>query len=237
MRRQSCFSSLTSAMFTQRKIFSSSLTISAARVELTGTTFETICAYSPAAARPLAGLMPPTTFGICARPKLFVAGILALRRKREIEIGRHVLAARASVDRAPQPALLPASQGSAGQALPWCRDTSCFRARSIASAADSAQSLLPSARRSSGPARAVRPAAWERRSARHPCPAAARNPSSRRSVSLSRAGRFCRLECAGCTTAPRSACPLSFYRGRILSRAGPRPQSAAPAAGLRSRNR
>ena len=44
MRRPSCLSSFTSAMFTQRKIFSSSFTISAARVELTGTTRETICA-------------------------------------------------------------------------------------------------------------------------------------------------------------------------------------------------
>ena len=41
-RRQSCLSLLTSAIFTQRKIFSSNLTISAARVELTGITFETI---------------------------------------------------------------------------------------------------------------------------------------------------------------------------------------------------
>ena len=44
MRRQSCFSSFTSAMFTQRKMFSSSFTISAACVQLTGTTFDTICA-------------------------------------------------------------------------------------------------------------------------------------------------------------------------------------------------
>ena len=74
MRRQSCFSSFTSAMFTQRKIFSSSFTISAARVELTGTTFETICAYNATAARPLAGLIPPTTFGICASPNCLLPG-------------------------------------------------------------------------------------------------------------------------------------------------------------------
>ena len=74
IRRQSCFSSLTSAMFTHRKMFSSSFTISAARVELTGTTFETICAYIPAAARPLAGLIPPTTLGICAKPYCLLPG-------------------------------------------------------------------------------------------------------------------------------------------------------------------
>src|SRR2546430_2389989 len=55
IRRLSCLSSLTSAMFTQRKMFSSSLAISAARVELTGTTRATTCAYSACAARPLGG--------------------------------------------------------------------------------------------------------------------------------------------------------------------------------------
>ena len=44
IRRHSIFNSLTKAMFTQRKIFSRSLVISAARVELTGTTRATIWA-------------------------------------------------------------------------------------------------------------------------------------------------------------------------------------------------
>src|SRR5579875_2270276 len=70
----SSLSSFTSAIFTQRKIFSSSLVISAARVELTGTTRATICAYRLAAAFPLAPFTPPTTFGICARPKCLLPG-------------------------------------------------------------------------------------------------------------------------------------------------------------------
>ena len=78
MRRLSCFSSFTSAILTQRKMFSSSFTISAARVQLTGTTFDTICAYIAAAARPLGGFAPPTTFGICASPYCLLPGIFAL---------------------------------------------------------------------------------------------------------------------------------------------------------------
>ena len=74
IRRLSCLSSLTSAMFTQRKMFSSSLAISAARVELTGTTRATTCAYSACAARPLGGFNPPTTLGICARPNCLFPG-------------------------------------------------------------------------------------------------------------------------------------------------------------------
>ena len=74
MRMPSIFSSFTSAIFTQRKMFSSSLVISAACVELTGTTLATICAYSDAAARPEGGFTPPTTFGICARPYCLLPG-------------------------------------------------------------------------------------------------------------------------------------------------------------------
>src|SRR3989442_943868 len=55
IRRLSCLSSFTRAMFTHRKIFSSSFAISAARVELTGTTRATTCVYSACAARPLGG--------------------------------------------------------------------------------------------------------------------------------------------------------------------------------------
>ena len=47
--------SLTRPMFTARNVFSSSLTISATRVELTGTTVSTIAPYSAHAASVLAG--------------------------------------------------------------------------------------------------------------------------------------------------------------------------------------
>src|SRR5205809_6308202 len=56
--------SLTNPMLTARKVFSSSLTISATRVELTGTTRETTAAYNATATSTLAGPTPPTTFGI-----------------------------------------------------------------------------------------------------------------------------------------------------------------------------
>src|SRR5689334_23764781 len=51
MRSPNSFNSLTNAMFTQRKMFSSSLAISAARVELTGTTRATTCEIGRASCR------------------------------------------------------------------------------------------------------------------------------------------------------------------------------------------
>src|SRR5439155_1441306 len=57
-------SSFTRPIFTARNVFSSSFTISATRVEVTGTTVDTTAAYKAAAASVLAGPTPPTTFGM-----------------------------------------------------------------------------------------------------------------------------------------------------------------------------
>ncbi len=59
-----CAISFTSPMLTARNVFSSSLTISATRVEVTEITFETTCEYSAAATSVLAGPWPPTIFGM-----------------------------------------------------------------------------------------------------------------------------------------------------------------------------
>jgi hypothetical protein len=56
-------SSLTRPMFTARNVFSSSFTISATRVELTGTIVSMAVPYSAAASREQSGVSPPTTFG------------------------------------------------------------------------------------------------------------------------------------------------------------------------------
>jgi hypothetical protein len=64
MRSETCSSSFIMAMFTQRKMFSSSLVISAARVEVTGTTVSMQCEYIATAARRQAGVTPPTTLGV-----------------------------------------------------------------------------------------------------------------------------------------------------------------------------
>ena len=63
IRSQSCASSLTSAMFTERKMFSSSFVSSAASGEDTGWTVSTTPPYSSAARRVDSSLMPPTIFG------------------------------------------------------------------------------------------------------------------------------------------------------------------------------
>ena len=51
-------------MFTERKVFSSSLTISAAAALETGWTFSMTPPYSAAAIFPHRGVTPPTTFGM-----------------------------------------------------------------------------------------------------------------------------------------------------------------------------
>ncbi len=51
-------------MFTLRKVFSNSLTVSATRAEDTGTTVCMTCAYRVAAVSVHAGVMPPTTLGM-----------------------------------------------------------------------------------------------------------------------------------------------------------------------------
>jgi hypothetical protein len=64
IRSQSIFISLTMAMFTQRKMFSSSLESSATRVEDTGTTSARAPAYRAEATSRHVGVKPPTIFGI-----------------------------------------------------------------------------------------------------------------------------------------------------------------------------
>ena len=56
--------SLTNPMLTARNVFSSSFTISATCVELTGMTFSMIAPYKSPASSVLTGFTPPTTFGI-----------------------------------------------------------------------------------------------------------------------------------------------------------------------------
>ncbi len=64
MRSQSCASSLTSAMLTERKMFSSSFVSSAASGVETTCTSSIAFRYSAAAASVDAALMPPTIFGV-----------------------------------------------------------------------------------------------------------------------------------------------------------------------------
>ena len=62
-------SSLTRAMLTERKMFSSSLAISAASGEDTRITSSHTRPYSSAARSVQAGVIPPTTFGVLRRVK------------------------------------------------------------------------------------------------------------------------------------------------------------------------
>ena len=64
MRSQSIASSLTSAMFTERKMFSRSLESSAASGVETRTTVSQTSPYSASARSPQACVSPPTTFGV-----------------------------------------------------------------------------------------------------------------------------------------------------------------------------
>jgi len=64
IRSHSCASSLTSAMFTERKMFSSSFDSSAASAVDTVWTLSTALPYSVAAACVDAAFTPPTIFGV-----------------------------------------------------------------------------------------------------------------------------------------------------------------------------
>src|ERR671936_233277 len=64
IRSQSCASSLTSAMFTERKMFSSSFVNSAASGVETSTIVSTARRYTSRARRVHSGVIPPTTFGV-----------------------------------------------------------------------------------------------------------------------------------------------------------------------------
>ena len=64
IRSQSCASSFTSAMFTERKMFSSSFVSSAASGVDTTCTSSTALRYSAAAASAEASSTPPTIFGV-----------------------------------------------------------------------------------------------------------------------------------------------------------------------------
>ena len=64
MRSASIAISLTSAMLTERKMFSSSLESSATSSVETRTTLSQTCSYSATARSPHASVSPPTTFGV-----------------------------------------------------------------------------------------------------------------------------------------------------------------------------
>ena len=71
--------SLTMAMFTALNVFSSSFTISAAAVEVTGTIWSATQAYSAVATSPHDAVTPPITFGVFFRTKSVSARINTLR--------------------------------------------------------------------------------------------------------------------------------------------------------------
>ncbi len=71
-------------------------------MQLTGTTFDTICAYIPAAARPLRVVGAAHDFRNLRQPELLVARILALGRKGQIKIRGNI--GRFPAHRALQPA-------------------------------------------------------------------------------------------------------------------------------------
>src|SRR5204863_7542638 len=75
IRSQRSFISLTSAMFTQRKMFSSSLVSSASRVPFTGTTLVIVLAYSAQATSVHCVVFSPTTLGLFA---VFYCGLSVL---------------------------------------------------------------------------------------------------------------------------------------------------------------
>ncbi len=64
IRSQSCASSFTSAMLTERKMFSRSFVSSAASGDETGWTVSRALPYSSAARSVQAGVIPPTIFGV-----------------------------------------------------------------------------------------------------------------------------------------------------------------------------
>ena len=73
-RSQMIASSLASAMFTARNVFSSSFTISAALALLTATTWSTAWLYSRTARSVQRGVTPPTTFGVLRVLNFLFAG-------------------------------------------------------------------------------------------------------------------------------------------------------------------
>ena len=110
MRRLSIFSSLTSAMLTQRKMFSSSLAISAARVELTGNDARDNLRVKPLRGAAARRIYAADDFGNLRQAKLFVAGIFAFGRKGEKEIARDIFRFRGGSDGAVQAALFEDGQ-------------------------------------------------------------------------------------------------------------------------------
>src|SRR5579871_2065855 len=159
MRRLRSLSSFTSAMFTQRKMFSSSLAISAARVELTGTTLATTWAYSACAARPLGGFSRRQPWEFV---RVQIACYLDLRaREKTPERNRR------ECPRWPDRMRL----GSACRSLPeleaqvplLCLDKWLIPALRAALFEDSAQSTPLSAGRRKDPVPAARLAAWARK--------------------------------------------------------------------------
>ena len=86
-------SSFTRPMFTARNVFSSSLTISATRGELTGTMVSIAAPYSAAASAEQSGVAPPTTFGTLRVWNVGVARIHALGRERQEDVAADLEAA------------------------------------------------------------------------------------------------------------------------------------------------
>ena len=87
IRSQSMASSLTRAMLTLRKMFSSSLVISAASQEETGTRFSMHAPYSSTARCAQAGVSPPTILGVVltvksVRPGSIRSGDMARLKSR-----------------------------------------------------------------------------------------------------------------------------------------------------------
>ena len=85
MRSHSIAISLTSAMLTERKMFSSSFVSSATSGVETGTTASQTVRYSALARSRQRGVSPPTTFGRRADRVVGAAGVDPLGREREVE--------------------------------------------------------------------------------------------------------------------------------------------------------
>src|SRR5579885_244306 len=104
MRMPRSLSSFTRAMLTQRKMFSRSLVISAARVELTGNARDDLRVEGLGGAS--AGRIEAAdNLGNLREAELLVARILALGRKGEEEVRRDVFAFRSGGDRTLETAL------------------------------------------------------------------------------------------------------------------------------------
>ena len=97
-------------MFTQRKIFSSSLAISAARVELTGMTLDDNLRVERLRRAAAGRIHAADDFGNLRQAKLFVAGVFALRRERQEKIARDIFVFGAGGDGAAQAAFFQDGQ-------------------------------------------------------------------------------------------------------------------------------